>query len=110
MNLSVHVLSLESQGHSHLFSYRPPVSVSALFPTNARSATSGRCALEVLQLSVQQEGEADMDVELLRKGLLAVKLKGEEEGRNKKGGDGKGGAASAGASANAEGEGLIMPG
>lgn len=52
-----------------------------------------------------------MDVELLRKGLLAVKLKGEEEGRNKKGRGGKGGAASVGgASAGAEGEGLIMPG
>lgn len=37
--------------------------------------------MEVLQLSVQQEGEADMDVELLRKGLLAVKLKeGERDG------------------------------
>lgn len=43
---------------------------------------SGRCTLDVLQLSVQQEGEADMDVELLRKGLLAVKIKNvEEEGR-----------------------------
>lgn len=66
----------------------------------------------MLQLSVQQEGEADMDVELLRKGLLAVKLKGEEEeeGRNKKGRGGKGGAAGC-ASADAEEEaGLAMPG
>lgn len=59
---------------------------------------SGRCTLEVLQLSVQQEGEADMDVELLRKGLLAVKLKGEEEGRDRnrleKGGEGVDGGAS----------------
>lgn len=52
-----------------------------------------------------------MDVELLRKGLLAVKLKGEEEGRNKKNRGGKGGSAPAGgASADAEEEGLIMPG
>lgn len=68
----------------------------------------------MLQLSVQQEGEADMDVELLRKGLLAVKLKGEQEGRNKKSRGGKGGggaAAVASASADAEGEGeFVMPG
>lgn len=51
-----------------------------------------------------------MDVELLRKGLLAVKLKGEEEGRIKKNRGGKGGAAPAGASADAEGGGLVMPG
>lgn len=66
---------------------------------------SGRCSLEVLQLSVQQEGEADMDVELLRKGLLAVKLKGEEEIRGKKARSGK--------SNDSEGvaeEGLMMPG
>ena len=37
--------------------------------------------LEVLQLSVQHEGEADMDVELMRKGLLAVKLKGDGEAK-----------------------------
>lgn len=75
-------------------------------------ASSGRGALEVLQLSVQQEGEADMDVELLRKGLLAVKLKGEEEGRNKKGRGGKGGGGGgASASADAEEEtDFIMPG
>ncbi len=79
-----------------------------LLRTPVRS-NSGRCALEVLQLSVQQEGEADMDVELLRKEMLAVKLKGEEEGRNKnEGRGGKGGDADA-----AEGEGeeaLMMPG
>lgn len=50
-----------------------------------------------------------MDVELLRKEMLAVKLKGEEEGRNKnEGRGGKGGDADA-----AEGEGeeaLMMPG
>lgn len=67
----------------------------------------------MLQLSVQQEGEADMDVELLRKGLLAVKLKGEEEGRNKKGRGGKGGGGGGGASASADAEeeaGFVMPG
>ncbi|CAM9790182.1 unnamed protein product [Pylaiella littoralis] len=76
-----------------------------------RTVAGGRGALEVLQLSVQQEGEADMDVELLRKGLLAVKLKGEEEEgrRNKKGRGGKGGAAGC-ASVDAEEEaGLAMP-
>ncbi|CAN0007569.1 unnamed protein product, partial [Hapterophycus canaliculatus] len=68
-----------------------------------RNMAGGRCALEVLQLSVQQEGEADMDVELLRKGMLAVKLKGEEEGRGtKKGRGGKGGGG--GGPANAEQE------
>lgn len=78
-------------------------------------ADSGRCALDVLQLSVQQEGEADMDVELMRKGLLAVKLKGEEEGRSrgKKSRGGKGGGAGGSVSADAEEEeeeGLTMPG
>lgn len=86
------------------------MSASAVFSVHAFLATSGRCALEVLQLSVQQEGEADMDVELLRKGLLAVKLKGEEEGRNKKNRSGKGGSALSGVSVDVEGEGLIMPG
>lgn len=61
--------------------------------------------MEVLQLSVQQEGEADMDVELLRKGLLAVKLKGEEEVRGKKARAGKGDDAEG----VAEGD-LMMPG
>lgn len=51
-----------------------------------------------------------MDVELLRKGLLAVKLKGEQEGRNVKGRGGKGGATAGGASSDVEGEGLMMPG
>lgn len=55
-----------------------------------------------------------MDVELLRKGLLAVKLKGEEEGKiyNKGRGGGKGGAAPVGGaqSADSKGEGLTMPG
>ncbi|CAN0193172.1 unnamed protein product [Ectocarpus sp. 6 AP-2014] len=81
-----------------------------------RTVAGGRCALEVLQLSVQQEGEADMDVELMRKGLLAVKLKGEEEGRSrgKKGRGGKGGGAGGGGNVSAdaeeeEEEGLIMP-
>ena len=64
-----------------------------------------RCSLEVLQLSVQQEGEADMDVELLRKGLLAVKLKGEEEVRGIKPRSGKGNDAEG----VAEGD-LMMPG
>lgn len=33
----------------------------------------------MLQLSVQQEGEADMDMELLRKGMMAMKLKGQDQ-------------------------------
>ncbi|CAM9707449.1 unnamed protein product [Ectocarpus fasciculatus] len=80
-----------------------------------RTVAGGRCALEVLQLSVQQEGEADMDVELMRKGLLAVKLKGEEEGRSrgKKGRGGKGGGPGGGGTVSAEEEEeeerLIMP-
>ncbi|CAM9117956.1 unnamed protein product [Ectocarpus sp. 12 AP-2014] len=79
-----------------------------------RTVAGGRCALEVLQLSVQQEGEADMDVELMRKGLLAVKLKGEEEGRSrgKKGRGEKGGGDGGSVSADAEEEeevGLTMP-
>ncbi|CAM9464539.1 unnamed protein product [Scytosiphon promiscuus] len=76
-----------------------------------RNVPGGRCVLEVLQLSVQQEGEADMDVELLRKGMLAVKLKGEVGGKgNKKdrGEKGGGGGASADAEEEEE-EGLMMP-
>lgn len=51
-----------------------------------------------------------MDVELLRKGMLAVKLKREEEGRGgKKGRGGKGGGGGVSAGAEEE-EGLLMPG
>lgn len=54
----------------------------------------GRSTLEVLQLSVQQEGEADMDVELLRKGMMAVKLRvdGTNGSKARQGARGRGGA------------------
>lgn len=65
--------------------------------------------LDVLQLSVQQEGEADMDVELLRKSMLAVKLRDRE--REKKG-DGARGRDARGSIAGEDEEatGPIMPG
>lgn len=87
------VCLMKSQAPSCVFVPSPP-------------GRGSRCSLEVLQLSVQQEGEADMDVELLRKGLLAVKLKGEEiKGRKASAGKGDdtGGAGE-------EGDDLMMPG
>lgn len=49
-----------------------------------RTLAGGRSTLDVLQLSVQQEGEADMDVELMRKGLLAVKMNKSNNGGGNK--------------------------
>ncbi|CAN0283106.1 unnamed protein product, partial [Discosporangium mesarthrocarpum] len=37
-----------------------------------------QCFLEVMQLSVQQEGGADMDVEMSRKELMAMKIRTEQ--------------------------------
>lgn len=49
---------------------------------SASTALSGRYALEVLQLSVQQEGEADMDVELQRRELMALELRSDKADKN----------------------------
>ncbi|CAM9792134.1 unnamed protein product, partial [Phaeothamnion confervicola] len=46
-----------------------------------REQTGGQGQVQVLQLAVQEEGEADMDTELARKELLALQLGREKEGR-----------------------------
>jgi ribosome maturation protein SDO1 len=39
-----------------------------------RASTGGRGRVEVLQMSVQQEGDADIDLEAARKGMMALKV------------------------------------
>lgn len=80
------------------YELRQPKKRTVLSYAHAHSYPSGRSTLDVLQLSVQQEGEADMDVELMRKGLLAVKMnKSNNGGGNKQ-------------STLEEEDGLMMPG